>query len=53
MPAAPKLGLELQLMEVKGTPGLTDMLAVLKREHADAFFVFPGPLLARADEVIE
>jgi putative ABC transport system substrate-binding protein len=43
--AAPVLGLELHLMEVKGAPGLTDMLAALKREHVDAFFVFPDPLM--------
>ena len=51
MPAALMLGLEL--MEVKVAPGLTDMLAALKREHADEFFVFSDPLPARADEVIK
>jgi putative ABC transport system substrate-binding protein len=43
--AAPMLGLELQLMEVKGAPGLPDVLASLKRERADALFVFPDPLM--------
>lgn len=43
--AAPMLGLTLHLMEVKGAPGLPDALAALKRESADAFFVFPDPLM--------
>jgi putative tryptophan/tyrosine transport system substrate-binding protein len=43
--AAPMLGLELHLMEVKGAPRLADMLAALKREGADALFVFPDPLM--------
>jgi len=43
--AAPILGLELQLMDVKGAPGLADALATLKRDHPDAFFVFPDPLM--------
>jgi putative ABC transport system substrate-binding protein len=43
--AAPMLGLELQLMEVKGAPALADALAALKRDRADAFFVFPDPLM--------
>jgi putative ABC transport system substrate-binding protein len=42
--AAPKLGLELQLMAIKGAPGLADVFATLKRGRADAFFVFPDPL---------
>jgi len=42
--AAPMLGLELQLMEVKGAPALADVLATLKRDRTDAFFVFPDPL---------
>jgi putative tryptophan/tyrosine transport system substrate-binding protein len=43
--AAPMLGLELHLMEVKGAPALNDMLTTLKRERADALFVFPDPLM--------
>jgi putative ABC transport system substrate-binding protein len=43
--AAPVLGLELHLIEVKGAPGLVDAFATLKRDRADAFFVFPDPLM--------
>jgi putative tryptophan/tyrosine transport system substrate-binding protein len=43
--AAPMLGLELQLMEVKAAAGLPDALDTLKRERADALFVFPDPLM--------
>jgi putative tryptophan/tyrosine transport system substrate-binding protein len=43
--AAPKLGLELQLMEVKGGPALADTLATIKQERTDALFVFPDPLM--------
>jgi len=42
--AAPMLGLALQLMEVKGGPGFADAFAAVKRERADALFVFPDPL---------
>ena len=41
--AAPMLGLQLQLMEVKGASALGDVLAALKRDHA--LFVFPDPLM--------
>lgn len=42
--AAPMLGLDLKLMEVKGATGLVDVFATLKQDHADALFVFPDPL---------
>jgi len=43
--AAPTLGLELHLIEVKGAPGLVDVFATLKGDRPDAFFVFPDPLM--------
>jgi putative ABC transport system substrate-binding protein len=42
--AAPMLGLELKLLEVKGATGLAEVFATLKQDHADALFVFPDPL---------
>jgi putative ABC transport system substrate-binding protein len=48
--AAPMLGLELHLMEVKGGPALADALAKLKRGHA--LFVFPDPLMFGNRDVI-
>lgn len=48
--AAPMLGLELHLVDVKGGPALADALATLKRGHA--LFVFPDPLMFGNRDVI-
>jgi putative tryptophan/tyrosine transport system substrate-binding protein len=41
---APKLGVDLQLVEVPGPPGFAEAFAAITRERADALFVFPDPL---------
>ncbi len=48
--AAPMLGLELHLMDVKGGPTLANALATLKR--GQALFVFPDPLMFGNRDVI-
>jgi ABC-type uncharacterized transport system substrate-binding protein len=42
--AAPALGLELQLVEVKGAAGFANVFPAILQGHADALFVFPDPL---------
>jgi putative ABC transport system substrate-binding protein len=42
--AAPVLAVDLQFVEVTGSPGFAEAFAAIMRERADALFVFPDPL---------